>query len=351
MDIEEIVGLFDALPPAAGERWHVRPLINDRIYLSRGADMSFGVFVKGDRESFGVLAGYADLEHSKEVTAYPSGEMFPALRIMVSPGVPHDRLAAHVAYELWASLSAEPSMSNAELLARIEWILRVLGPVEQGMSVERQRGLAGECILLRELLLSAWSQGHDVLSILEKWWGYLPAHRDFAANGFAIEAKATSRASRFHHITSLDQLEPQDSSEKCYLFSVGLRSDPSAPRKLTHIVADVEAALVRRDGTPHVAARDRLQAQLEQYGYRAGDTRIYESGAGFMTPHLPPVLFRETDLARVRRSSFVDSQLPAMVTDVSYDLDVTAKALREDEKDELFRAFVEAPPLQFGDGA
>lgn len=346
IDIEGIVSLFSDFGPAIGDKWFAYELSQDRLYLSRGPDGAPAIIVKGDEASFGVLPVVPGMEHSSAVTSYPTGAQFAALRICVSSALHQPvRLAAHIAYELSAALISEPSTSNTNLIARVEWVLRLLGPQETGLSIEKQRGLAGECILLRELLLKAWSLGLDVSSVLGKWWGYLPAHRDFAALGFGIEAKATSRTARLHHIGSLHQLDPLMPGEQCFLFSVGLRTDPTAPRKLNHIVDDVFEALVQLDGSPHLPARERLRTQLASYGYTDADRSVYARSHGFMAPHLPPVLFRESDLDRIRRTSFVDSELPGMVIDVSYELNVTAEPVVELERQRILELFLRAPSM------
>lgn len=350
--VEELVAIFESIPPASGNEWDVKPLVADRLHLSRGPAGEFVIFVEGERETFGLLPKLAGQHHNPSVADAESGRVFPALRLS-SPTTPHaNRSMAHVAYELARKLEASPGLSNEELFSEIGWVLVLLGAHHGLLSMERQKGLAGECFLLRDLLVQARQQGVGPHVVLQRWWGHDTSKRDFSAQGIAIEVKTTGNDERLHQINDMHQLDPQDPSEKLYLYSIGLKFDPTGPIKLPTAIQNVVDQLVHADGSPHIEARSLFQAQLSRYGYREAHAEYYAASPGFLAPHLTGRLFSEAGLPRLRMSDFVGAELPTGVAQIGYVLRVEAEPLTDEAASYVFAELLKAPPssLQEPDG-
>jgi len=331
LTIEAIVSCFGEIAPARGKRWNVHTLIEGRLHLTRSEDALFALFVEGSKDSFGSLPANTALQHSDDVIGLPVGRKFSALRVIGSNVQGGDRVLAHIAYELLWTLGKDPSITNDSLVQSAGWLFSLLANSHTGMSVDRQKGLASELLFLRMLLHRGSEVGRSNLTILESWTGPDQAKRDFFGPNIAVEVKATANATRLHLIGSLDQLAPHAPNENVYLFSVGLRQDPSAPRKITHYVADIEAMLVDARGEVDQLAVSRFRELADKYGFRWSDRDIYERSPGFLAPHLPPTLFREVELRRLKPSDFVGGRVPETVRSISYWLEVVATPLRDSE--------------------
>lgn len=343
--IEEIAQAFEALDRAIDDRWNVATLVPERLHIGKDADGRYTAFLEGSLESFGSLPPIGGLEHSTSVTALPTSRSFEALRMSCRDSLHGDRVLSHITYELARRLSESPGVTNSELFRQVEWVLLLLGGADAVLSPERQRGLAGECLLLRKLLILARKQGVGSVNVLERWWGHQPAKRDFAAFDVAIEVKTTSQNARQHYVSSIEQLDPQTPTEEVFVFSVGIKNDMSAPKKLPHFIEEVEAQLIRADGWSDAEALSLFREQLGKYGYESARAPYYLNGPGYLKPHLPGALFREAQLARLRYASFVNSKIPAMVSAVSYVIDITAEPLPEAEADAVFRQLLSASVL------
>ena len=142
---------------------------------------------------------------------------------------------------------------------------------------------------------------------------------------------------REHYVRSLSQLDPQG-DEEVFVYSLGVRRDPTAPRKLPAFINDAAAVMTRADGSADENALAMFQKALLAYGYERGKEKLYASGPGFMNFHLLPRLFRERDLDRVRLSSFKSDRLPSMVSEVMYMLELrSAELTPKEERDVLSR--------------
>jgi len=341
--IEEISATFEALEPSDGYRWQVAALVQGRLYLSRGSAGEYALFLEGARESFGSLPPLAGIDHSPNVIALPGDRQFPALRVASSDPVHGNRVMAHISYELASRLTQDPSVENATLVAQVGWVFPLLGGNEGLLTPEKQRGLVGECLLLRQLLVMARQTELSPSTALERWWGHASARRDFAASNIAIEVKTTGLNTRQHHISTLEQLEPESASEEVYVYSVGIKTDPTAQKKLPHFVADVEAQLVGHDGREDLEAIGRFRIQLASYGFDRRHEGYYLAAPGFLRPHLTPALYPERDLDRLRLTSFVGGSLPSMVASVSYVLDIRSEPLSDSEAVVVLRRLLTQP--------
>jgi hypothetical protein len=345
--LEGIANALHSLTPAQGETWNVQTLVPSRLHLTRGPNGEYAVFIEGDLGSFGPLPPYGGLGHSDSIVGVPTGRTFPALRLQSADELVGNRVIAHIAYELAMRLARDPGASNRDLLHSVSWVLLLLGAREGVLTPERRAGLVGECLLLRRLILMARSMSLPPTVALERWWGHGKARRDFAAVGIGIEAKATSANSRTHAV-GMDQLDPFQPGEQVYVFSVGIKTDVTAPKKLPDFILDVESQLVDPvSGVPDEPALRMFRGQLRAYGYDPVFDPIYRAAPGYAKPHLLPALFPETELDRLRLSSFVGGQLPSMVSAVHYNLSITSPELPSPSADALLARLLAAPPVTF----
>jgi hypothetical protein len=347
--IEELRGMFDSIPPAKDRRWSLLSVVPERLHLSKGELGEFSLFLEGERDSFGVLPAFNGVSHATDLTALPHGESVAALHIRSADQIHGDSALAHIAYEMLCKIQEEAEISNRELLNHVTWMFPILGRAPDLLTDERQRGLIGECIFLRELLLRAHALGQHPDGVLNRWWGHSPAKRDFAAVDIAIEVKTTTMKSRQHQIGSIEQLEPQTWSEQLFVYSIGLKIDPSSSRKLPVYVDEVEQLLVSTTGAPLETSLAQFHTQLRAWGYDAGRRTLYGSEPGYLPAYeVPGSLFRENDLDRLRRESFVDAQLPTMVTGVSYTLNITCEALSKTAFEQTLEQLLTSPALGEG---
>lgn len=344
MSIEEIAEAIEALPSAIGDAWTIHSLVPDRIHLSRGQGGEYSIFIEGPLESFGTLPPFKGLAHSACVTAVPSRRVISALRLQSSDDHFGNRVMAHIAYELAGRLQREPATSNQELLASVAWALLLLGNREGVLTPERQAGLVGECLLLRALLVECHAMGLPPKTALDRWWGHGRARRDFAAKGVSIEVKTTSRNYRVHAV-GMEQLDPSEPGEVVFLFSIGLKTDPTANRKLPDYIEDVECQLVApSNGARDEQAIERFREQLHSYGYDSRLQSLYRASPGYPRPHLSPALFAVKDLDRLQASSFAGGRPPPTVSAVHYDLTITCPALSDLETTQVLRSLLMNPP-------
>lgn len=299
-----------------------------RLHLSLSHDGAATIFIEGERTSFGRLPLLKGVEHRSDAQDVESGRVFGALRV-TAPQTPHgSRAITYIAYELSRRIEDEPEIDNTSLLASVQWILQLLGDEPSVLSGERQRGLVAELLLLRRLLILGRRNGIGSQSVLDRWWGPTGGKRDFAAVGAAIEVKSTALNVRSHHISSIDQLEPLSEGERAYLYSMGIKSEPTIDRKLPTYVEDVVEEMITPSRRSDVAAVHGLMTKLASVGYNSEHDSLYEAGPGLLpNPALPPLLFNASDLDGIRLSSFEARRLPSMVTAVSYQLEVSANPL------------------------
>lgn len=340
--LEEIASLLQAIPPAHAENWTVQTLTPGRLHLSRGPAGEYAVFIEGAGEDFGTLPPYKGLAHSPSVTAVPSGRAISALRLTSEDDHIGNRVIAHIAYELALRLEKDPTLTGSQLLKGVEWVLLLLGSRDGILSPERRSGLVGECLLLRRLLKLARKKGVPASVVLDRWWGHSPARRDFAAIGIGIEVKTTSANTRTHAV-AMEQLDPYTPDEKVYVYSVGIKTDPTAPKKLPDFIADVEQQLVSATGPKDAAAVAQFRAQLGEYGYDTNFEQAYRSLPGFAAPHLEPAFFAEPKLDRLKLESFKSNSLPSMVSAVRYDLTIGSN--RVDDEEAVLEALLANPPV------
>lgn len=331
LSIEDVASAFGGLPFALRGAWNLYPLSEGRIYLSRDEIGRFSIFIVGSKESFGNLPRISGVDYSDSVEVIPGNTKLQAVRLTSSSATIGNRVMAHVAYELQLKLLKNEGMSNSLLLSEVRWILELLSDREDVLSDEKQKGLFGELLFLRKLLIHASEVNVPAAIAFDCWKGFDRAKRDFSGPGVAVEVKTTSNVSRVHQIGSIAQLEPQG-EEDVYVFSVGVKLDTSAPRKLPDVVTDVANLLKTFDDLSDAELQKKYEICLEKYGYQMGRESLYRAGPGFLNVHLAPRMFNEIDLERIRLTSFKNDSLPKMVLDVSYSLEMQAPELQKESE-------------------
>ena len=331
MEIAKVVELFDAIAPAHEQAWNIEPLVEGRLYLSKSSDKKPALFLEGTSESFGPLPLLSTIQHSRDVVALPSKRNFEALRITAKDSANDCRVLAHIAYELAWRIEQKPEILNQDLIGQVTWLFSLLGGDRLPMSSEKQLGLVGELLFLRRLLQRAHTKSVHVLDALKCWTGAEQAKRDFYGSKTAVEAKATAHVARLHHIGSIDQLTPQEDDEALYLFSVGIRLDPTAPKKMTNYVADIESLLIDKNGKADEIAVGQFRQRISTSGFDWADRDLYERQAGFLAPHLTPELFAVSKLNRLSLDHFIEGKIPETVRSISYVLEITALPLDQSE--------------------
>jgi hypothetical protein len=328
MTLEEINELFLRVQPARADAWYVQALWGDRAYVTRASNGSFGFFIRGQLSEFGPIPRSSSISHSTEVRIEPLGTIAPMLRIVAPQKAQGNRAVVYLACEVSRLLEDQPTLPNEDLLRRLIWMLVLLEDDATILSPERQRGLVGELQLLVRLVRRAKAQSRSALVAIERWHGPWSSKRDFSAVGIAVEVKTTSDETRIHTISSLDQLDPQDASEGVFLYSLGVRHDYSAPRRLKHFVSDIEVLLDDSEA-------DEFHGRLSEYGYDVNRPELYDSEPGISPFHLSPCFFAEAGMIRLRRESFVGGRPPAPVLTIAYRLMMNGEPLPASAEDAL----------------
>jgi hypothetical protein len=345
--IEEINGAFAAIEYAEGNRWTLSTLHEDRLHLSRGSRGEYTLFLEGERPSFGNYGWLRSATYEPDAVDLRSGRDFHALRITAPVSGFGNRAIAHIAYEFVHLLATAPEMGNEALLLQTGWILELLGDSSELLSPERELGLTGECVLLWRLLQVGHAHGIECGVVLERWRGESRDRRDFAAEGISIEVKTSAQLARVHHISSLSQLEPLAANERVYLYSLGIRRERLHDRKLPTFVDEVEALLVSASGSPDAQAIERFRSKLRSYGYDPAQREAYEYGPGLMlNENMRPRLFSVDALDCLRVSSFKEDQLPQMVREVSYSLELPDDVHDDLDEEAVLLSVIRAPAIE-----
>lgn len=321
--IEGIDATFESVGCAQGNRWNLSTLDVDRLHLSRGHHGEYTLFLEGDQPSFGNYGWMHGAEYESDAVDVESGRIFQALRITAPASTFGNRAIAHIAYEFAHLLAGSSNVANESLLLQAAWILELLGDSREILSAERQLGLAGECVLLWKLLQVGHAHGIGCGVVLERWRGELHDRRDFAATGVSIEVKTSAQRARVHHIGSLSQLEQLAEGEQVYLYSLGILRERLHDRKLPTYIDEIEALMLDGNGAIDLQAVERFRAKLQLYGYDPAEREAYEYGPGLMlNESMRARLYPVATLDCLRMASFKGDQLPGMVRDVSYYLEL-----------------------------
>lgn len=301
------------------------------------------IFLEGASETFGNYGTFPGARHlqAKDLDSgrYFEGLLLPAPRESLGGA----RALAHIIYEMANVLHAGNTTTNEEVLNSARWVLALLGPKSETLSTEAQLGLAGECLLLRELLELSRTEGVSPSAVLDRW---VDATRDFAAHGTSIEVKTTAGNSRTHHIGSILQLEPSAEGETVYLYSLGIKTELLHDRKLTAYIDDVAQWLVTASGEADSQALGTFNDKLAARGYDPSHRALYGVGPGLMlNVALPARLYRVADLDYLRVESFKDNSLPSMVRTIGYELELPDNEASTIDERAVLLDLLKADPL------
>lgn len=290
------------------------PLVQTRrVFIARGPNEEFEVFVNGSLTSFGEVPVSAGIDWGKYHE--PDGGEIDALRFSLPEDAPNRRLVSHFAYELSRLVTEQPSLTNRELLLTVSPFIRLIQDQEM-LGVQEQKGLFGELLFLDRLLDSCEKHSLAPERALRAWKAARRnASRDFAGNGIVVEVKSTARSVREHRITSLQQLELDAGEVSLFLYSVSVAPDFSSETRLCDLVerqlnrlgqyaADFEVCLLGR-------------------GYDLRLANSYRLATPFATTRFPVAMFEvNEELPRLRPSDFTTGALPSNVSDLSYTLNL-----------------------------
>ena len=192
---------------------------------------------------------------------------------------------------------------NAVIVRIEKWQQLLKVPRGDVMLPQKQRGLWGELLVLRELFLPYVAAPVAA----EAWSGPTGGEQDFSLAGLTLaEVKTQSAASdRAVRISSVDQLDNRSG----VLFLVHQTVAPSADGVTLQGMVDAVRAEVRSD----ITAFGRIELNLREYGF--ADRKEYDE-APFALSHRK--IYRvEGDFPRITRG-----QIPNGVSDVRYGVDI-----------------------------
>lgn len=136
------------------------------------------------------------------------------------------------------------------------------------LSQEREQGLLGELIFLKQLLEMC---GHEAIAF---WAGCNEETHDFYIKGNAVEVKTTVLKSPYKvNISSEYQLDTKDVLNSLYLQFFALRRSESDGFTLPDAVDAIEAFLVSDSECFQL-----FQQKLEKYGYLKACEDLYQTG-------------------------------------------------------------------------
>lgn len=334
--IEDVETSAKTVPRSNGEEWFVAPLIPQRLYVGRDARGSIVLFLLGSRDSFGSYLNRQSLEFNPTISLAVANTTSPGAKIAFLRGEHASRAACHVAVEIADALTRTPDATNEAVLSKVAWFLDLVESQWSLLSPERAKGLAGECMLLLRLIGYANRRSIPLSRVIDVWHGETVARRDFSNQGIAVEVKTTSATTRTHRIGSMEQLLPQG-SEEVFLFSIGLRLDPSGPRPISAYVIDVRNHLRTADGSPDTELQIRFDSKLAEYGYDSTLAASYDSAYRFLAPHLAPRLFAAARLSPLGPHDFANGAPPQHISSISYDLAISTQPLEQADEEATYQ--------------
>lgn len=183
----------------------------------------------------------------------------------------------------------------AHALARTwRWHHLLRGGADGRLSIEEQKGLIGELLVLDELLLPVI----PVIDALTAWRGPLGAPKDFEVGRVCIEAKARRGAATPHVAISSEYQLSTEGTDALYLHVAELSQAPAdAPNAFC--LTDVAMRLQSRIASADSVAEDLFESLVVASGFSwsdnysdfqfvAGPSRIYGVAEGF--PAITPAL-------------------------------------------------------------
>ncbi len=172
------------------------------------------------------------------------------------------------------------------------------------LSQEREQGLLGELIFLKQLLEMC---GHEAIAY---WVGCNEETHDFYIKGNAVEVKTTVQKSPYKmNISSEYQLDTKDVMNSLYLQFFALRKSENDGFTLSDAVHAIEATLVSDS-----ECFQQFEQKLEKYGYLKACEDLYQTGY-FIRENCMYIV--NSDFPRIEKS-----ELDTGVSNVSYTVNV-----------------------------
>ncbi len=171
----------------------------------------------------------------------------------------------------------------------------------EGLSLQAQRGLLGELIMMKDYLLPYM----EALEVVQAWQGPDRKAKDFICNSGGIEVKTTlSKRHKKIHIASEVQLDPEGYSF-LYLMHIAFDDAGKSDMNLVTVVTTVRDVL-----KIDLSATNLFEKKLRDYGYLDIHSESY----------LTPYSIKERDFFEIddKFPKITSSSLPSGVGDVSY---------------------------------
>lgn len=163
--------------------------------------------------------------------------------------------------------------SNKESLKCIEsvllkWKKFFLLDKDIKMTSERQQGLFGELLMLKELIEVFGT------SSINHWAGSNDETHDFYIKSHAVEVKTTSVKAPYNiHISSEYQLDNHDVGGKLYLRFYAMRKSESDGMTLPELISQIEDLLSNT-----TTEKNQFHEKIEKYGYISAGAELYTTG-------------------------------------------------------------------------
>ncbi|AFA71241.1 hypothetical protein GPOL_c01680 [Gordonia polyisoprenivorans VH2] len=209
--------------------------------------------------------------------------------------------------------------------------MKALLAAKPHISEEKQIGLIGELLLLRNLMAT-----YDEHAVIEWWLGPLAEERDYAFPAFDAEVKSTLGETRTHIINGAGQLEPSP-GRPLWLVSIQMTRAGGDPDGFTLPL------LIQQIREQLFATRERFLTYLTLQGWDDDDAPMYPTAYVFRTQ--PAAYLVDEDFPAVTLSRLY-SVVPHsdLVSAVSYRVDVSSRTAGD--PGEPLTAFVAAEPAQ-----
>ena len=293
------------------KKWNeTSPYSGGFLQVSEGHPLSVHVGYENEQRCFVILdTGRIDtIESSKAIDAVCiklSADRFGLKFLLKYPSL--DELFIKLCWDLMECSKDSESPLTAILDRYSNWLILLQKSKAGFMSVSRQKGLLAELLYLKEQI-----QLIGESDALEAWVGPEGCDQDFVFVDSWSEVKATSKASDSVLISSLQQLNRDDTGELIVYFMDKLSAQGNEDFSLPQVIEEIKDMIQ----LPH--NKDLYDCKLAMYGYYLKDAdqylgiyynlserRAYEVSASFprLTVHNVPYEITEAkyriDLASI----------------------------------------------------
>lgn len=200
-----------------------------------------------------------------EVSVRPANEPTHSIYVLTLVEAAHKDIFYRLCLDIISAAEAQNSEAAAVAVAvsrTWRWHHLLRGGHAAGLSIEEQKGLIGELLVLERHVLTTT----DAPSAVEAWVGPLGAPKDFEMGAVCIEAKARrGTATPFVSISSEFQLDASG-TEAFFMHVVDLATaQPDSPKSftVTELAARVRADVELRDPS----ALEHLESMLSAAGF------------------------------------------------------------------------------------